>query len=98
MHRLALIGMVIRHVLVPMVLESGTRIILSSVTSEGVVDLGWLVHDFSRHHQIPVFAIPLLVVWERRLTLCLLMVALGCSETAGSNGVLSSSKVITRLL
>ena len=75
MHRLELIGMVMRHVLVSMGLELRTRIALSFLTLQEVMDLGWLVHGFSTHRLIAGFGIPTLVVWQRRLTMCSLMVA-----------------------
>ena len=65
MHRLELVGMVMRHVLVPMGLELCTRIALSSLTLQEVMDLGWLVHGSSTHRLIAGLAIPMLVVWER---------------------------------
>ena len=74
MHRLELIGMVMRHVLVPMGLELNQN---SSLTLQEVMDLGWLVHGFSAHRLIAGLGIPTLVVWQRRLTMCLLVVAGG---------------------
>ena len=52
MHQLELRGMVMTHVLVPMGLELLTRIALSSLTLQDVMDLGWLVHGFSAHRLI----------------------------------------------
>ena len=75
MHRLELMGMVMRHVLVPMGLELLTRIALSSLTLQEVMDLEWLVHGFSTHKLIAGLGIPTLVVWQRRLTMCSLIVA-----------------------
>ena len=77
MHQLELIGMVMRHVLVPR--ESGTvnqnsTKFLDFVRSH---DLGWLVHGFSVHKLVAAFGIPTLLVWQRRLTMCSLMVAGG---------------------
>ena len=63
MPRLELIGMVMRHVLVPVGLKLCTRIALSSLTLQEVVDLGWLVHGFSAHRLIAGLGIPTLVVW-----------------------------------
>ena len=97
-HRLELIGMVMRHVLVPMGLELWTWIALSSLTLQEVMDLGWLVHDFSTHRLIAGLGIPTLAVWQRRLTMSSLMVTGGWSTTAGSTRVLSSSKLTRGLL
>ena len=36
--------------------------------------LGWLVHDFCGHRLIAGLGISMLVVWQRRLTMCSLMV------------------------
>ena len=47
------------------------------LTLEEVMDFGWLVHGFSTHSLITGFGIPMLVVWQRRLTMSLLMVAGG---------------------
>ena len=77
MHRLELIGMVMRQVLVPMGLELCTRIALSFLTLQEVMDLVWLVHGSSAHRLIAGLGIPTLVVWQRRLTICSLMVAGG---------------------
>ena len=79
MHQLELIGMVMRHVLVPMGLELRTRIALSSLTLQDVMDLGWLLHGFRAHRLIAGLGIPMLVVWQRRLTMDSLMVAGGWS-------------------
>ena len=68
MHQLELIGIVMRHVLVPMD---------RTVNQNRLMDLGWLVHGFSAHKLIAGLDIPTLVVRQRRLTMCSLMVAGG---------------------
>ena len=64
MHRLELLGMVMRHVLVPMGLELRTRTAPSSLTLQEVVDLGWLVHGFSAHKIVTELGIAMLVMWQ----------------------------------
>ena len=54
-----------------------TRRAPSSFTLQEDMDLAWLVHGFSAHKIIAGLGIPTLAVWQRRLTMCLLMVAGG---------------------
>ena len=50
-----------------------TRIALSSLTLQEVMDLGGLVHGFNAHRLIAGLGVPTLVVWQRRLTMSLLV-------------------------
>ena len=62
---------------VPMGLKLCTRIALSSLTLQEVMDSGWLDHGFSAHRLIAGLGIPTLAVWQRGLTMYSLMVTGG---------------------
>ena len=55
----------------------GVVSLVSGYVSAGVMDLRWLVHGFSTHRLIAGLGIPTLVIWQRRVTMCSLMVAGG---------------------
>ena len=76
MHRLELIGLVMKRVgpdWSGTVNQNSTKFL----TLQEVMDLGLPVHGFSAHRLIVGLGIPTLVVWQRRLTMCSLMVAGG---------------------
>ena len=66
-----------RHVFIPMDMDLGTRIAPSSLILQDAMDLGWLVHGFSANRLIVELGIPMLVMWQRRLIMCSLMVVGG---------------------
>ena len=55
----------------------------SSLTLQEVMDWGWLVHGFSAHRLITGLGFPTLVMWQRTLTMCSLMVSGGWSRIQG---------------